>query len=480
MITASPSTEFSSRKLLGILLILILVEINSAFEVGMMYGILATLVREFGDPVGVGWLLTGFLLVGAASSALCSRLGDIYGRRRVVMVMLVCAMAGSLISALASNLFWLVVGRSVQGVAAALLPLCIGLVREYFPAGRVPLTVGWLAAIASFSAMAGIVLGGWLADTAGWRFTFWLGAGHALLSLLVTWLLLPPSVAAGLKGRLDVLGGVLFAPAIGAFLLGVSRIQAQGWSNALTLCLLAGGLVLFALWYRYEARHPNPMLDVKQFNNRQIALGMGVMLLYGLGTSQLMMMVLLIAQQPVWTGIGLGLSATFAAWIKMPAGISGLLAAPWSGRLAARHGAKRAMVVGTVGISLSWVALALWHDAVWQLVLLSFFATAAGAVIYAAVPNLLLEVTPADRTSEITGMSMVLMRVGTAVGTLVVTMLLASASVSGTGAGTGHFPAPSAYGWAFLAINSFAAVSVVLALLLPNRPSRVTAQAAAA
>ncbi len=470
MTTALDPHPFSPRQLLGILLILILVEINSAFEVGMMYGILATLVREFGDPVGVGWLLTGFLLVGAASSALCSRLGDIYGRRRVVMVMLVCAMAGSLISALAPDLFWLVVGRSVQGVAAALLPLCIGLVREYFPAQRVPLTVGWLAAIASFSAMAGIVFGGWLADTVGWRFTFWLGAGHALLSLLVTWLLLPPSVAAGLKGRLDVLGGILFAPAIGAFLLGVSRIQTQGWDDALTLGLLAGGLMLFAFWYRYEARHPNPMLDVKQFNNRQVAIGMGVMLLYGLGTSQLMMMVLLIAQQPTWTGIGLGLSATVAAWIKMPAGISGLLAAPWSGRLAARHGAKRAMVVGTLGISLSWVALALWHGSIWELVLLSFLATAAGAVIYAAVPNLLLEVTPADRTSEITGMSMVLMRVGTAVGTLVVTMLLASATVSD--GGTGTFPAPSAYGWAFFAINSFAAVSVLLALLLPHRPPR--------
>jgi MFS family permease len=173
------SSTRSDAALRVILLVLLVTEINSAFEVGMMYGILATLVREFGDPAGVGWLITAFLLVGAAAAALCSRLGDLYGRRRVVLVMLAFATCGSLVSALSTSLPGLILGRSLQGVAAALLPLCIGLAREYFPAPRVPVAIGWLAAVASFSAGLGVIFGGWLADNTGWRMTFWIGAGHA-------------------------------------------------------------------------------------------------------------------------------------------------------------------------------------------------------------------------------------------------------------------------------------------------------------
>ena len=211
---ATPPTppDFSRARLRVILIVLVLVEINSAFEVGMMYGILATLMREFGDPVGVGWLFTSFLLVGAASAALGARLGDLFGRRRLVLVMLACAALGSLISALSGSLNGLILGRALQGVAAAVLPLCIGLAREYFPAKRVPLTIGWLAAMGSFSAMIGIIFGGWLADNAGWRTSFWIGAGHAVLSIICVLFLLPPSRRQALAGPLDVWGGVLFAP----------------------------------------------------------------------------------------------------------------------------------------------------------------------------------------------------------------------------------------------------------------------------
>ena len=172
------STPDRSRWL-AILVVLVIAEITSAFEVGMMYGALATLMREFRDPVGTGWLITAFLLVGAVSAALCSRLGDLYGRKRLVLLMLACAATGSLIAAFATTLPWLIAGRAVQGFSAALLPLCIGLVREHLPAARVPVSIGWLAAMASFSAGFGILLGGWVVDHIGWRWIFWFSAGHA-------------------------------------------------------------------------------------------------------------------------------------------------------------------------------------------------------------------------------------------------------------------------------------------------------------
>ncbi|WP_280155396.1 MFS transporter [Piscinibacter sp. XHJ-5] len=475
-----PPPNLSPVRLRVILAVLVITEINSAFEVGMMYGILGTLVREFRDPVGVGWLITGFLLVGAASAALCSRLGDLYGRRRLVLVMLFFATCGSLVSALTDSLGGLIAGRALQGVAAGLLPLCIGLARELFPAGRVPVVIGWLAAVASFAASVGILCGGWLADNVGWRSTFWIGAGHAVVSIACVALLLPRSQRRPRIGRLDILGGVLFAPAVAAILLAVTRVKASGLGDPVTLGLAAAGIAMGVAWVRRELQHPDPLLDVRQFRRRQIGLAMLLMLLFGLGTSQLMLVVLLIAQQPAWAGIGLGLTATAAALIKLPAATAGLFGAPWSGHLAARHGARRAAIVGTAVISLSWIAMSLWHHTVWQLVVLTFIAVVGGSMLYAAIPNLIVEVAATERTSELNGMSHVLRTVGTAIGTQAVTMLLASATVADPSDGAVHHPAPAAYMLAFVAINLSAAVSIVVALALPRRCGPVPAGAAAA
>ena len=124
------------RKILLMMLALLVAEVTSTFEVGMLYSALSKMYGTFNDPVGVGWLITSFLLVGAASTAVCGRLGDMLGRGRVMLVLLFCAGIGSVISALSTTLPWIIFGRAVQGMSAAMMALCIGLVREYLPPSR--------------------------------------------------------------------------------------------------------------------------------------------------------------------------------------------------------------------------------------------------------------------------------------------------------------------------------------------------------
>ena len=167
-----------------IVVALVFAEIISSFEVSMIYAALPTLMRDFGDPAGVGWLITAYLLVGSVSAGLSSRLGDLFGRKRLVLAMLACSATGSLISALSSGLPGLICGRALQGMSAALLPLAIGIVRERLRAERVPVAVGWLTAMATFSAGAGLLLGGLLVDHAGWRTMFWFGAVHGVVAMV--------------------------------------------------------------------------------------------------------------------------------------------------------------------------------------------------------------------------------------------------------------------------------------------------------
>jgi MFS family permease len=433
-------TRRGDPRWLPILLVLVVAEITSAFEMGMMFGALATISREFGDPVKAGWLITAFLLVGAASAALSSRLGDLFGRKRVALVLLGLAAAGSLLSALAPTLAVMVLGRAIQGFSAALLPLCVGLVREHVPSRRMGISIGWLAAMATSSAGAGVMLGGWAVDRFGWPSVFWFSFAHAVTAAML----------------------------MAAVLLAITRLKSQA-GDPLTIGLALAGLLTLGWWARHEWRHPRPMLDVRLFTQRQIGITMLLAAMYGLGTSQQMLVILQLAQQPAWTGIGLGLTATAAAAIKVPSIAMGLLGAPWSGWLGGRSSGRVAALWGAVIVLAGWVLLALWHDSVAALVLATLVISFGSSALYAGAVVLVTEVAPHERTSEINGQLAVMRSISYAAGTVAMTLLLASDMVSDPARGPGVFASSAAFDRGLLYVVACAAGCVLVILALPGR-----------
>src|SRR5207245_586750 len=170
-------------------------------------------------------------------------LGDMFGRKRVMLVVLVLAALGSLVSALSADLFWVIFGRALQGVSAAILPLCFGLVRENLPAANVPVGVGIITATATVGAGAGLILGGLIIATLTWRWIFYCSGGLAVVSTVFMVIFVPPSPRRYTGEGIDVMGGVLFVPAIAALLLAISKGKSWGWSDARTLGLIAGSVV---------------------------------------------------------------------------------------------------------------------------------------------------------------------------------------------------------------------------------------------
>lgn len=454
------------RVLLGALVV---AEITSSFEVSMIYAAMPTLVREFGGTAGAGWLITIYLLVGGVSAALGSRLGDMLGRRRLVLLLLAMAAVGSAVSALSGSLPGQIIGRGIQGLSAALMPLCIGLAREHLPAARVPVAVGWLAAAATFSAGVGLLLGGVLVDHVGWRSIFVFSGGYALFAMLVVLWLVPASKGVASSRHFDLVGGVLFAPAIAAVLWGITRVRTTGLGDPMTASLLVGGLLVLVIWFRYEWRHAEPMIDVRQLRDRQFGLTLLTMLTFGLGTAQLMLVLMLLVQQPVWTGVGLGLTATVAAAVKLPSNFAGLFGAPWSGHLAARHGARRAALIGATIVLIGWLGLFFFHDRVAWLVGWALVGSFGGAMLYAALSNLVVESVPPERTSEANGLVQLVRTIATAIGTQLISVLLASDVVSDPARPAISHPTQHAYLLAIGAIVLLCALCVLAAFALPHR-----------
>ncbi|MCE4071511.1 MULTISPECIES: MFS transporter [Pseudomonas] len=463
------STIVPPKSWITLLLALMLAEVASAFEVSMAFAALPTFYKMFNDPGLVGWVISAYLLMAAAASAICGRLGDLYGRSRVLNFMLILAAVGSLISALADTLEVIVFGRAIQGVAAAVTPLCFGLVRENFPREKIPLGIGVIAGTMATATGAGFVIGGLVIDYLTWHWMFYISTVTAVLGVLLVKLLLPPSPRLKVDVRLDYLGGLLFAPAVAGLLFALTKGASWGWMAPKTLCLagISGGLLLF--WLTYEWRHRNPLIDVRLFRNRQIALANLCYVLLALGAMQFALVLFSLLQQPAWTGVGLGVAATVAAMIKLPSSLVAIIASPWAGAVCGKRGARQALLYAMLFLTIGWSILTLHHSTIWIVTLAVMLNGIGTAIAFTAVPNLIVEVAPAERVSEVTGLSQVIRTTFMAVGAQVVASIFAAYTVSAPNI-SGNYPSSEAYELVFGGITLLCVLSLLVCLALPRRP----------
>jgi MFS family permease len=461
-----------------IMLALVIAEVASAFEVSMVFSGLPTFYKLFQDPALVGWVITAYLLVGAAASAICGRIGDLYGRSRVLIGLLFFAALGSLISAISTSLEGIVFGRAVQGLASAILPLCFGLVRENISSERTPLCIGILAGTASTAAGVGFLLGGVCIDYLSWHWIFYISTVASVLGLLLVIAFLPSSAGKASEQKIDILGGVLFAPAVAGILFALTKASAWGWYDQRTLLLGFGSLALLAFWAWYEARHSNPLIDVRLFANRQLAMSNLCYVFIALGAMQFAQVLFVLMQQPTWTGVGLGMAATAAAAMKLPSSLVAIFASPWAGVLAGRFGGRKALLCGLSILVVGWAALTVHHSNVWFVGFAIILHGIGTAMAFSAVPNLIVEAVPPQRVSEVTGLSQVIRTTFMAIGAQMIAFILATQTISDPAQGPGTYPAGSAFQLAFLVITVLCIFSMFAAMALPKRGANGAREAA--
>ncbi|WP_447752260.1 MFS transporter [Sphingopyxis fribergensis] len=420
------------RRSIGRLIVaLMAVEMISSFENSMTITALPTIARQFNDIVHAGWLITGFVLVQAGTAAVGGRLGDIYGRRRMLVIIAVLCAVGSLVSALSTTLEGIIAGRAIQGVSGALLPLCFGIVREYVPQEKVAFWVGCLSGAYAVGAGLGNVLAGFLVDLGGWHTIFLFTAGYSVLALVPLMTMVPETTRVTLRGRTDYMGGLLFVPAVALTLYGLGNVSSSPLLSVTVAGCTLTGLALVALWVWHENRHPEPLIDVRLLASRDVALGNLCYALLGLGMVQMPIISMMLLQQPIWTGIGLGVTATVAGLVKTPTAFGSAVASPLSGYISGRFGGRAAIVTGSALGIVGWGGLTFFHDSIGLAVMWMTIGVAAIAMLLAAVPNIVLASVPLSRSSEATGLSMVVKGIFAGVGAQAVTAIMGSHSIVG-------------------------------------------------
>ncbi|ROO87753.1 MFS transporter [Actinocorallia herbida] len=428
------------------------------------------------SQLGVGWVLTGFLLASAVLTPVLGRVGDQIGKDRVLVAVLALLALGSVIGALATSLPVLVTGRVLQGAGGATLPLAFGLVRDLVPRHKVGMAVGTIAAVSSVGGALGVLAAGPIVSALGVPWLFWLPALANALVAIAVFALLPPSRGATAGGQLNVGAIVTLAGTLVLLLLPLSLGQEWGWGSGRTLGLLAGALAVGTLWIWWEHRSRHPLIDMRVFRMRPVWTANLASFLFGFTLYSVFGFVPSFLQVPTLTGYGLGQSITVAGLIFLPVTLTQFASGIMTGPLAARIPAKILLIVGSLPVMASLLLLAAFHEAPWQISLLLAVAGIGFGVALSALSALVVHAVPAEHTGAVSGMNANIRTIGGAVGAAVVTTVLASTTRAG------GFPSEGGWVAVFLLLAGAGLVGLASCLLIPDSsqgPHRREARTAA-
>lgn len=423
---------------------------------------LPALAKEYGaSQSAVSWVLTGFLVSASIATPIAGKLGDLYGKGRILTGVLALFSVGAVINALAPTIEVLIAGRVLQGVAGGVFPLAFGIVRDTFPRDQVAGGLAMISAVFGIGAGIGLPLSGVIVDHIDLSWLFWISLFAAPVALLAH-NLIPPSPPVD-HTKVDWIGAALLSAGLAAILLAVSQSGEWGWGSPKTLGLLAGGLALISAFLAVEARVNEPLIDLDVLRKPSVAATNLTGFLVGMSMFASFLIFPQFAQAPESTGYGFGLSVTAAGMVMMPTAIAQLAAGPIAAKLAVRIGFRAMLSFGTVLITLSFVINTLAHDHVWELVFAGILIGAGITFAFAAMANLIVEAVPQSEVGIATGINTVMRTVGGSFGAAAVTAILTASTIP---------PTENAYTMAF----AFSAVTGMLGLIasrLVPRPPRM-------
>ncbi|HET9379925.1 MAG TPA: MFS transporter [Streptomyces sp.] len=411
------------------------------------------------------WVLTSTLLSGAVATPIMGRLGDLYGKRRLLVASLSVMVAGALLSALTSDLIPMIVGRTLQGVAMGAIPLGIGLMRDTLPPERLGSAMALMSSSIGVGGGLALPSAALVAQDADWHVLFYGAATLGVAAIALTLLLVPESPVRA-EGTFDVPGALGLSTGLVLLLLPVTKGADWGWTSGTTLGLFGAAVVVLLLWGVMELRVSAPLVDLRTTARREVLLTNLASIMLGVSFFVVSLVLPQLLQLPAATGHGLGQSMVVAGLCVAPLGLTMMFTAPVYARLSARYGPRTTLIIGMLVIALGYGGGLGLMDAAWQTVVTSVVLGAGIGLAYSSLPALIVGAVPASETGAANGLNTLMRSIGTSTSSAVIGMVLANTSQTVGGV---EIPTMEGFRLSFLIATAAVGAGVVLALFLPAR-----------
>jgi MFS family permease len=378
---------------------------------------------------GTSWVVTAASLVGAVTSPVIGRLGDLYGKRRLMLIVLGLVTLGSLLCAVTDSLAPMIIGRGLQGVGMGLVPLGISLLRDVLSARQLGSAIALTSSVLGVGAAVGLPLAAAAAQFANWHLMFWVMAVlTALISLLVARLVpAPPALA---SGRFDGVGTLGLSAGLTALLLAISYGGEWGWLSTATVVMVVASVVVLVLWGVWERRVTDPLIDLTTTARRPVLLVNITSVVVGFSLYAQILMVPQLLELPTGTGYGFGLSTVQAGLLMLPAGLAMMGASTVGARVSAARGPKFSLLLGTALIGLGYAVCLVQMGSITMLVIGTVVTNGGVGVAYGAIPALIMKAVSPTETGVANGFNTLMRAIGTSLSGAVIGAIFAGRSVS--------------------------------------------------
>ncbi|MEU1178161.1 MFS transporter [Streptomyces sp. NPDC005820] len=451
---------------------------NAVVAVLALAGIVVSLMQTLVIPIvpelpklldapasDTAWAVTATLLAASVATPVVGRLGDMIGKRRMLVVSILMLISGSLVCAFADSLVPMIVGRALQGLAAAVVPLGISILRDTVPADKLAGSTAVMSASLGVGGALGLPAAAFIADNWNWHVLFWTSAALGVVSLLLVLVFVPESQNRS-GGRFDLVGSLGLSAGLVALLLSVSKGADWGWTSGTTLGLGAAAVVILGAWGWWELKAKQPLVDLRTTAKTQVLFTNLASVALGFSMFAMSLVLPQLLQLPEQTGYGLGKSMLTVGLVLAPQGFVMMIMSAVSAGITKAKGPKVTLMIGALIVAAGYSLNIVLMSEVWHLVLVSCIIGAGVGFTYGAMPALIMGAVDPSQTGAANSLNTLMRSLGTSFASAIAGVILAQMTTD-----FGGHALPSENGFKIImAIGAGAALlAFFLASFIPKR-----------
>lgn len=441
----------------------------------MLVPAIPDLIKDFHISYGMSsWILTAYLIAGAIMTPIAGKLSDIYGRKKMLLVVMAIYAIGVSLGGFATDIYQMLAIRIIQGIGMSMFPIAFGIIREMFPRSKLAIGQGIISSMFATGAVIGLVAGGHLIQNYGWNATFFSIIPIVIVLLVVIARFvhidephLKEQNKGSIKNKIDIQGAITLTVSIAAFLMALTMEENGDGSNSFSVMgLVVIGVVYLILFAIIEKRSSSPLVSMKVLANRTILSCNILIMIVGLSMFMVFQTIPVLVRSP--SPLGFGEDPLMTSNVQLPFALVLLIFGPTSGFIISKLGSTKPIIAGSIISAIGFASLFLNHSTELLVsVNLAILSTGLSLTNVGAM-NVILLSTPKQDIGVSLGMSTLIRIVGASIGPAMAAMYMQTHKTTLAGL-AGSFPNADSYNLIFLTATLVSFVSIGLSIILKRQ-----------